>query len=96
MWGNSSSGALLTSIVCFFPTMESMMPQNIRSNFFEYLPLCSAEQTFTQVWNYLRVSKDKFHFWVNYPFNLEESGIVLFLQKKKICTAFHLAVIYYI
>ncbi len=36
----------------------------------KYLPLYSVEQTFIQVWNYLRVSKlqHNFHFWVNYPF----------------------------
>ncbi len=55
----SSSGAPLTSIVFFFPTMEvngaPKQPGYKRSS--KYLPLCSAEQR-----------RQNFHFWVNYPF----------------------------
>ncbi len=64
-----------------------MVPQNsLITNFLQiYIPLCSAKQTFIQVWNYLRMSKlQNFHVWENYLFNLTEEFWGFFLQVSKV------------
>ncbi len=67
----SSSGAQLTSIVLFFPTME--VNGALKQPGYKLFKISSfvfgRTKKFIQVWNYLRVSKwQNFHFWVNYPF----------------------------
>ncbi len=59
----SSSGAPLTSIVFFFPTVEvngaPKQPDYKLSS--KYVPLCSAEQRYSYKFGTI--------FWENYPFN---------------------------
>ncbi len=69
----SSSGAPLTFIVFFFPTMVSQLCPKTAwlQTFFKISSFVFGRtKKFTQVWNYFRVSKlwQNFHFWVNYPF----------------------------
>ncbi len=56
--GHSSSGAPLTFIVFFVPTMEVNGAPKQRSYKLssEYLPVFSRTKTCLQVWNYLRAS----------------------------------------
>ncbi len=69
----SSSGALLTSIVFnFFILWKSILLQNsLVTNFLQNIFLCVRQkQSFIQVCDYLMMSKwwQNFHFWMNYPF----------------------------
>ncbi len=68
-WGKQSSFFLLL--------WKSMVPQNsLITNFLQNIFLCVQNNTFIQVWNYLRLSKcwQNFHFWVNCPFKTHTEG----------------------
>ncbi len=69
----SSSGAPLTSKYFFFLYGSQWSPKTAwLQTFFKISSFVVGwTKKFIQVWNYLRVSKwwQKFHFWVNYPFN---------------------------
>ncbi len=71
----SSSGALLTSIIyIFFHTMEvnGAAKQPVTNFLFRiYFFVFSRINKQIQVWNYMKVSKwwQNFNYWVNYPFN---------------------------
>ncbi len=64
----------------FIDIEKNTMIQNCRfPHSSEYLPLCSAEQTLIQVWNYLRMSKwQNFYFWVNCPFKCKPATLLPF------------------
>ncbi len=85
----SSSGAPLTSIVFFCSYYGSQwcprtawLQTFFKISFFVF----SRTKTFTQVWNYLMVSRwQNFHFWVNYPFKMSKiRNVYIHLKKKHI------------
>ncbi len=79
----SSSGAPLASIVCFFLLWKSI-PKTAWLQTFSKISsfVFGRTKKFIQVWNYLRVSKwwKNFHFWVNYPFK----DCVFFFSETKV------------